>query len=45
MRDDGRMDPVVVVGAGIAGVAAARTLTAAGLEVVVLDRGLSLIHI
>ncbi|SDV02974.1 hypothetical protein SAMN04488544_3725 [Microlunatus sagamiharensis] len=33
------MDPVVVVGAGISGIAAARALTAAGLEVVVLDRG------
>ena len=33
------MDPVVVVGAGIAGVAAARALTGTGLEVVVLDRG------
>ncbi len=33
------MDPVVVVGAGISGIAAARALTRAGLEVVVLDRG------
>ncbi len=33
------MHPVVVVGAGIAGVAAARAVAAAGLEVVVLDRG------
>lgn len=33
------MDPVVVVGAGISGVACARTLLAAGLPVVVLDRG------
>lgn len=33
------MDPVVVVGAGISGVAAARALTDAGLDVVVLDRG------
>lgn len=33
------MDPVVVVGAGISGIAAARALTAAGLPVVVLDRG------
>ncbi|HEY0240073.1 MAG TPA: FAD-dependent oxidoreductase, partial [Friedmanniella sp.] len=33
------MDPVVVVGAGISGVAAARALTDGGREVVVLDRG------
>ena len=33
------MDPVVVVGAGISGIAAARVLTDAGREVVVLDRG------
>ena len=33
------MDPVIVVGAGIAGVACARTLADAGLPVVVLDRG------
>jgi renalase len=33
------MDPVVVVGAGISGVAAALALTAGGREVVVLDRG------
>ena len=33
------VDPVVVVGAGISGVAAARALVASGLEVVVLDRG------
>ena len=33
------MDPVVVVGAGISGVAAARALVAGGREVVVLDRG------
>jgi hypothetical protein len=33
------MDPVVVVGAGISGVACARTLVAAGVPVVVLDRG------
>ncbi|GAA3568294.1 hypothetical protein GCM10022197_25590 [Microlunatus spumicola] len=33
------MDPVVVVGAGISGVAAARALTDGGLAVVVLDRG------
>lgn len=33
------MDPVVVVGAGISGVAAAHALSAAGREVVVLDRG------
>jgi renalase len=35
----GRVDPVVVVGAGISGVAAARALTDGGLTVVVLDRG------
>ena len=35
----GRVDPVVVVGAGISGVAAARALTDGGLAVVVLDRG------
>ena len=33
------MDPVVVVGAGIAGVACARELRAAGIEVRVVDRG------
>ncbi|RYZ27769.1 MAG: FAD-dependent oxidoreductase, partial [Propionibacteriaceae bacterium] len=33
------MDPVVVVGAGISGIAAARALTEGGREVVVLDRG------
>ena len=33
------MDPVVVVGAGISGVAAAHALTGGGREVVVLDRG------
>ena len=33
------MEPVVVVGAGISGVAAARAVAAAGLEVLVLDRG------
>ena len=33
------MQPVVVVGAGIAGVAAARAVVEAGLDVVVLDRG------
>lgn len=33
------MDPVVVVGAGISGVACARRLRAAGIEVQVLDRG------
>ncbi len=33
------MEPVVVVGAGIAGVACARELRAAGLEVRVIDRG------
>lgn len=33
------MEPVVVVGAGIAGVACARRLFAAGLPVTVLDRG------
>ncbi len=33
------VEPVVVVGAGISGVAAARALTDAGREVVVLDRG------
>jgi len=32
-------DPVVVVGAGIAGLACARALTAAGYPVRVLDRG------
>lgn len=33
------MDPVIIVGAGLSGIAAARTLLAAGLETVVLDRG------
>ena len=33
------MDPVIVVGAGIAGVAAARVLTAAQVPVMLLDRG------
>ena len=33
------MEPVLVVGAGISGVAAARALVEGGLEVVVLDRG------
>ncbi|MGA8208562.1 MAG: FAD-dependent oxidoreductase [Nocardioidaceae bacterium] len=33
------MDPIVVVGAGISGVACARTLADAALPVVVLDRG------
>ncbi len=33
------MDPVIVIGAGIAGIAAARTIGAAGLPVVVLERG------
>jgi renalase len=33
------VDPVVVVGAGISGIAAARVLTEGGREVVVLDRG------
>ncbi|WP_114559628.1 NAD(P)/FAD-dependent oxidoreductase [Desertihabitans aurantiacus] len=33
------MEPVVVVGAGIAGVAVARALTVAGVPVVLLDRG------
>lgn len=35
----GHVDPVVVVGAGISGIAAARALTDGGREVVVLDRG------
>lgn len=35
----GRMRPVVVVGAGIAGVSCARALTDGGVPVVVLDRG------
>jgi renalase len=33
------MDPVIVVGAGISGIACARTLADAGLPVLVLDRG------
>ncbi|MCU1536139.1 MAG: hypothetical protein JWP82_490 [Humibacillus sp.] len=33
------MDPVVVVGGGISGIACARAVSAAGLPVVVLDRG------
>lgn len=33
------MDPVIVVGAGISGIAAARSLQAAGLPLVVVDRG------
>ena len=33
------MDPVIVVGAGISGVACARALSEAGLAVRVLDRG------
>ncbi len=33
------MKPVVIVGAGLAGVAAARVLTRAGLPTIVLDRG------
>src|SRR4051812_28071450 len=33
------MDPVIVVGAGISGVACARALAAGGVPVVVLDRG------
>ncbi len=33
------MDPVVVVGGGISGIACARSVAEAGLEVVVLDRG------
>lgn len=36
------MDPVVVVGAGISGVACARRLRAAGLDVQVIDRGRTL---
>jgi renalase len=36
------MDPVIVVGGGISGVSCARVLTAAGVEVVVLDRGRAL---
>ncbi|MCW2811758.1 MAG: hypothetical protein JWP61_2216 [Friedmanniella sp.] len=38
----GAMKPVVVVGAGLAGVAAARVLTMAGLPTIVLDRGRSI---
>lgn len=38
-QQTGRSDPVVVVGAGIAGTAAARELTARGLRVQVLNRG------
>lgn len=33
------MDPVIVVGGGISGIACARALTDAGVEVTVLDRG------
>ncbi len=36
---DEQVDPVIVIGAGIAGIAAARTIGAAGLPVVVLERG------
>lgn len=36
---DDRVDPVIVVGAGISGIAAAQTIRAAGHPVVVLDRG------
>lgn len=38
----GLVNPVMIVGAGIAGVAAAQAITAAGLPVVVLDRGVKI---